>query len=69
MIVETTTFIKDTLPATKLDLTVCIEHSKSDKRPYAITVGCVDEWLSERDFDVLVKTLNKAKNIRKAVTP
>jgi len=65
---ETTTFTSSKLPDSKRDLMVCTEHEKGAKWPFAITIGCVDEWLSEADFIALHKAMSVALRIRKRVT-
>ena len=67
MQVLTSTFVKDALPTRRGSVVVMCEHQGgNDKlKAYSISVGCVDEWLSDADFETILRCMNKAKRVRK----
>lgn len=58
------TLITEHLKGLNLDIEVRVDNTKIDKRPYGIDVGCVDEWLTDADFNALLKVLNEAQSLR-----
>ena len=62
---STRTIIFEHLKGMDRDIEVRVDNNKvSEKLPYGIDVGCVDEWISDADFDALLAVLNKAKSLR-----
>ena len=65
MRVEVSSFIFDEMPDSGHDVRVIAEHGEGPEKAFAITVGCVDHWLSEPDFNTLYKCMTRAKRERK----
>ncbi len=63
----TRTIIYEHLKDSANEIEVRVDNNKDAKdQPYGIDVGCVDQWLSDADFDLLLAVLNKAKSLREA---
>ncbi|KKK83851.1 hypothetical protein LCGC14_2789210 [marine sediment metagenome] len=60
----TRTIIYETLKDSGQKVEVRVDNEGPDKLPYGIDVGCVDEWLTDKDFDTLLTVLTKAKSLR-----
>ena len=65
MKITTRTILYEHFKGLGSDIEVRIDNNQPAKDlPYGIDVGCVDEWLSDADFDALLAVLNKAKSLR-----
>jgi len=60
----TRTIIYETLKDSGREVEVRVDNECPDKCPYGIDVGCIDEWLTDKDFDTLLTVLTKAKSLR-----
>ena len=64
MRIEVTTTINDRFKVRQQNITVIAEHERNCSHPYNIEVGCIDEYFSDEDFELLLAMLKKAKYLR-----
>ena len=66
MNIETNTEFSDEIADKHLELTV--RHELEAEYPYRIKVGCIDEYLTERDVKRLRTMLSRAERVYKRLT-